>query len=534
MKITSRTKRTSNPSSKDANGYLPETLTDDCVAFLSDLPEKEEKTSYLKKVWRSKFVSQDTDPSDVREQRAINKWLACERENEATNDRLLTLDEDYNILPRLTWQRFRRYVQASIAELLGDTVPLDALLGGFSGGASTTRSRTQSHPALKYLGQAEITSAAKGWFDLVWEDSPLWASFHEDLAIAETKGNIMFTVPKSTTIDRCAAKEPDLNMYLQRGVGNYIRSKLRSVGINLNDQSINQRLARKGSIDGSLATLDLSSASDSVTTSLVEIMLPDLWFGLLRDLRSPYTLVKGEWHENHMFSSMGNGFTFELESLLFWSIAKAVRYFTGSGGVISVYGDDIIVGSGYAEDLSWVLGVLGFSVNNDKSFWTGPFRESCGGHYHKGYDITPFYLKKPLLRVRDAILMANQIRKWSVVPGMAILDPTLEPLWEYLRSFIPRELWGGVDLNAGDQLVSDDLPSRRLFPLSTKVPTGPGGYLLWQDSSKGQTERKEGVQTSSRSIDQNRYALRKVKADGKRNHPWIFLTELHSDPRTPE
>lgn len=526
MKRTSPTKRTSNTSSKDANGSLPETLTSDCDAFLQNLPETEVRTSYLKRVWKSKFVSNDTEPSDVRKQRAIFKWLLCERENEATNDRLLTLDMEYNILPRVTWRKFLHYAQAVVVDLLGDTVPLAALTGGgFSGGASTTRSRSSSHPALKYLGQAEITTAARGWFDLVMEESPLWAGFSDQLAISETKGNILFTVPKSTIIDRVAAKEPDLNMYLQRGVGNHIRSRLRTVGINLNDQSRNQRLAREGSITGDLATLDLSSASDSVTLELVDLLLPPLWSGLLRDLRSPYTLIEGEWHENHMFSSMGNGFTFELESLLFWTIAKTVRYLTGGSGVISVYGDDIIVGSGYAKDLSWVLGILGFSVNSDKSFYEGPFRESCGGHYHNGMDITPFYLKRPLAKIRDAILFANQIRKWSGLDGCSVLNVELEPLWEFVSSFVPRELWGGVDLNSGDQLVSNDLHSRRLFPLTVRKSTGPGGYLLWQDTCEDRTGLTDGIQTSDRHIDQNRYVTRKVNAEFRRP-PSVFLHEI--------
>jgi hypothetical protein len=518
---------------KDANCLIPTTLTDAIVQKVMNCPavnqgHRDVKLSYLQSQFLTKFVSDDTDSPDVRMQRAINKWLAVECDNDATNTRLLLLPAEYNILPRVTWSSFVQYTQRSVAQLLGETVPLDALLGAFSGGASTTRSRTESHPAQKYLGKAEITSAARKWFDIVYEESCLWACFSEQLEIQEIPGNKLFTVPKSTEIDRCACKEPDLNMYLQKGVGNYIRRRLRTVGINLNDQTINQRLAREGSITGQLATIDLSSASDSVSSGIVQLLLPDLWFGLMDDLRSPYTFVAGEWHKNHMFSSMGNGFTFELESLLFWAIAKSVRHFMRGGGIISVYGDDIIVGTEYVQELIWVLGVFGFSVNIDKSFTSGPFRESCGGHYHDGNDISPFFLRRPLKRVRDAIILANQIRKWSEFPYGGILDPTLEEAWLLLREVVPEELRGGVNLESDSQLVSSDIPRKRLMAVTQKRDNGAGGYLLWQNTCEGSEGGRDVIVSSSRKVESQFYVARRVNAEVRRP-PCIFPWELQKD-----
>lgn len=508
-------KRVLNNPMRDANTTLPETLTGEIIGRINRAAERypSTKMDYLKEVYLSKFVSSETDPADVRARRAINKWLAVERDNEATNTRLLLLPEEYNILPRVTWLSFVTHARGLISHLLGETVPLEAILGSFSGGATTTRSRTSSHPAMKYLGKAELTPAARKWFDLVLEESPLWQQFSDLLVINETLGNHMFTVPKSTTIDRVACKEPDLNMYLQKGVGNYIRRRLRSAGINLNDQSINQRLAREGSVTGRLATIDLSSASDSVSMAIVETLLPDLWYGLLADLRSPMTLVDGEWHENHMFSSMGNGFTFELESLIFWALAKTVRHFTRGSGVISVYGDDIIVGVDYVEDLIWVLNFVGFTVNSEKSFTSGPFRESCGGHYHDGCDISPFFLRKPVTRLRDAIILANQIRKWSEIPGLGILNPMLEELWFYLRSFVPDELRGGVNLESDAQLVSTDKPRKKLVPVTRKRDNGLGGYLLWHDACEDADGGEASIETSFRTSETQKYRTRRVNAE---------------------
>jgi len=186
-------------------------------------------------------------------------------------------------------------------------------------------------------------------------------------------------------------------MFIQKGIGNYFRKCLRTHNINLNDQSINRSLAREGSITGKLATLDLSSASDSVSMGLVALLLPECWCTLLDSVRSPVTIIDGDEHLNHMYSSMGNGFTFELESLLFFAITKACCYFRGSRGVVSVYGDDIICPTDVVPELTYALSFFGFSVNSEKSYDSGPFRESCGGHYYDGFDITPFYIRKPIL-----------------------------------------------------------------------------------------------------------------------------------------
>jgi hypothetical protein len=412
--------------------------------------------------------------------------------------------------------------------ILGETVPLEALIGQFSGGASTSRRRTESHPASKYFGRADITSAALPWFELTLDAMPGWNTDKEHLSITEVPGNVFFVVPKNAVIDRVACKEPDLNMFLQKGVGNHIRASLKRVGINLNDQSRNKNLARRGSLNGDLATLDLSSASDSVTCSLVELMLPDLWFSVLNGLRSPITIIDGEEHCNEMFSSMGNGFTFELESLLFYVLARATAYHRGIKGVISVYGDDIICPSELADDLSFVLDYCGFSLNREKSFWSGPFRESCGGHYYNGNDITPFYIKAPLVKLTDLIRTLNAVRRWSARDqGDGICDPSLEPLWLLLREYVPRCLWGGHDTNVDSQLVTEGLPSRRLVPFKSKpVHTGRGGYVHWLNTTWVRESAGDGIETSSVTTVGTRYRTRPVIHYHNIPSRCSFLSEL--------
>jgi hypothetical protein len=150
------------------------------------------------------------------------------------------------------------------------------------------------------------------------------------------------TVSKTVLIDRSILVEPRLNTILQKRVGEQIRDLLKRVGVDLNDQSMNQTLAGLArTLD--LATLDLEAASDSISRKVVQLLLPPVWFELLDELRSPwYQKVDGSWVRLEKFSSMGNGFTFELESLIFWALASAASE-TLYRSTVGIYGDDVIV-----------------------------------------------------------------------------------------------------------------------------------------------------------------------------------------------
>jgi len=512
---------------------LPLDLTLLLKEKLSQLPSSV-KTDYLNSEVFSKFVSEDTDPPEVRKQRAINKWLAAERDNEATTDRLLTTHAEYNILPRVPFSSFVEKCRSTIVEIIGETPPVDALIGSFSGGSSTSRSRAFSHPANKYHGKAHVTERCLELFtDVIVGEVPGWinAQTSLNLAVEVVPGNVMFTVPKKTDIDRCACKEPDLNMFVQKGIGSYLRKCLLRSGINLNDQSINRSLACKGSQDGSLATLDLSSASDSVTTELVYMLLPMTWFTLLDSVRSHVTIIDGEEHRNHMFSSMGNGFTFELESLLFYVISRTVTYFRGTRGVVSVYGDDIIVPSAAAHYVSFALSHFGFQVNPDKSHTEGPFRESCGGHYWNGVDITPFYVRKPINHIADLIDIANKLRHWGDLRigtelFSSVIDPAIEEIWLWLKGFVPNILWGGADCTFKYQLVSLDSPKSRLHEKTDRKTSGYGGYPQWLNATWARSGLSEAVQTSSRTTSRGSLELLPVLNTTVPRLEALFIHEL--------
>lgn len=218
-----------------------------------------------------------------------------------------------------------------------------------------------------------------------------------------SRGNRFAAVPKTAKTDRGIAIECTLNVYFQLALGRSIRSALRRrAGWNLDHASTTHReMARRASVDGSWATIDLSNASDSLCKNLVRVLLRDTpWLERMEDLRSTHTFFDQKWHLLEKFSSMGNGYTFELETSVFACLISASLELQGLSGVLGhdlfVFGDDIIVRTEVAESVIAVLGWAGFKVNQEKTFVRGSFRESCGGDFFLGHPVRGFYLKSDL------------------------------------------------------------------------------------------------------------------------------------------
>jgi hypothetical protein len=170
------------------------------------------------------------------------------------------------------------------------------------------------------------------------------------------------------------------------------------------------------------------------------MLLPEDWYLALKQARSPVgTLPDGTVIQYQKVSSMGNGFTFELESLLFWALASSVlSLLCTSKPLLAVYGDDIIVPSSVAHTLLWILRFVGFTPNASKTFIRGPFRESCGKHYFRGVDVTPFYVRKDIASPDRLIWAANSIRTWAKLSYG--LDPRLESAYRFCVELLPYEL----------------------------------------------------------------------------------------------
>jgi hypothetical protein len=284
----------------------------------------------------------------------------------------------------------------------------------FGPGASTNVVGRIASFRSKLAAPMQCSNSLSSSLGLFLEEFPLWcdavAVKHSDeswtVPVTVRPARLGF-VPKTSKTDRTICVEPSLNALGQKGIGTYMKNRLGLFGVNLRDQGVNQSLALAGSIDGSLATVDLSSASDTVSYALVMSLLPQGWFNLLDQFRSESVEYQGVTIELEKFSSMGNAYTFELESLIFYALALAVcdyldligkpifdkHYLLIRDWCVSVYGDDIIIPAGATELLYETLNWCGFEVNTEKSFSTGFFRESCGTDWLFGFDVRPWYLK---------------------------------------------------------------------------------------------------------------------------------------------
>ena len=222
----------------------------------------------------------------------------------------------------------------------------------------------------------------------------------------------LISVPKNSTSRRTITVEPVIGQFIQQGLNTLLRDSINECRVlrnclALTDQSKNQKLALEGSRYDNWATIDLKSASDLLSVSLVKSVFRNhaQFLEHMMDCRSTHiecgnkpTLELGK------FAGMGNALTFPVQSVCFavvciaaildsdgtsatyWNVRRASRR-------IRVYGDDIIIQRKYAHQCVNWLEDVGLKVNVRKSFLIGNFKESCGVEAFRGVDITPLYIK---------------------------------------------------------------------------------------------------------------------------------------------
>lgn len=248
---------------------------------------------------------------------------------------------------------------------------------------------------VKYRDLTSDTMLSYAFGDPDWIHSPIPSNLDR---ISQT-----IFVPKSYKTFRTISMEPATLMFFQQGIWGEIdrvvaSSRWLKSRIGFHEQERNQELARKGSLERTYATIDLSAASDSVSYELVKRCFRGT--KLLRYLvttRSKRTLLPdGRLINLKKFAPMGSALCFPVETIIFAAICHLVTREHGVTGDFSVFGDDIIVPTQCAEDVMNILVELGFSPNREKSFYdpTCWFRESCGAEYVDGFDVTPMRVSR--------------------------------------------------------------------------------------------------------------------------------------------
>ncbi len=354
---------------------------------------------------------------------ALQAFMKAEQRCLETNDRLSSCRPS-GLVSVVSY-----HAQRKIAGILGSVPSLDSLKFQYGPGATTnvksavanakaklSASPVCSEDMLPFVGEflaefpylTEHHSISRANYSPLFEEDPEELRYLVEVQVGN--GKLTF-VPKNVKTKRPIVVEPILNGLAQKGIGRYIRDRLQRVcNLSLRDQGWNQTLAHVGSVNGEFATIDLASASDTLSILAVMDLLPPDWVDFLGRYRTGKVVNSRQTIELQKWSSMGNGYTFELESLIFYGLACGCAYALGEGdSYISVYGDDIIVSPKVALLLSEVLDWFGFEVNTEKSYWHGPFRESCGADWFKGIDVRPFYLKE---RISDRVLFT--FHNWAM------------------------------------------------------------------------------------------------------------------------
>lgn len=337
-----------------------------------------------------------------------------------------------------------------IESILGSFCPFEFIDNSGWGPGSTLRiKRREATFANKFRRELELTTASYGFIKTWFADQfPNWTP---KFSIYE--GSKIITVPKSAKTDRVIAVEPSGNLFFQKGVGAMIRKRLKRYNVDLNDQTRNQKLAEIASLGNSLATVDFSAASDSISYWLVEFLLPKTWFEVMDRLRCQRGSIGDELIHFEKFSSMGNGFTFELESLIFYALAKSLvpsdhNHFKD----ISIYGDDLVCPSEFETSLLQLFETCGFTLNSQKSYFTGYYRESCGHHYWDGKRICPTYIRSSMTSTDALIKVHNQVTRTHACNfGYEFKEVGLTNPIRILRNILNRQHVPYVPPHFGDQ-----------------------------------------------------------------------------------
>lgn len=371
--------------------------------------------------------------SSQREKDAFRSFIECEQSVRDSMDSLASSDkEDFKRISRLLFGRMFSVIDRKIYD--GECVPkhgpgatADRVRGNAKYSNKVWTDRLEEvFPAMDFL-----YSSIRHYLNDV-EDGvgPVWLD-----PGAESPVRVV-SVPKTLKTPRIIAIEPVHMQYVQQGLMEMIveaierHDNLLHHFIGFTDQQPNRDLACQGSRDGDLATLDLSEASDRVSTLHVELLMDDYhWLtSAVFACRSSTAEVPG-WgiHTLSKFASMGSALTFPLEAMVFLTIVflgierehnaqmseELISEFIGK---VRVYGDDIIVPVEYVRSVIDVLETFGLKVNINKSFWTGKFRESCGGDYYAGYDVTVIRSRRELppspkhvQEIISAVSLRNQV-----------------------------------------------------------------------------------------------------------------------------
>lgn len=420
-------------------------------------------------------------------EKALQDFLDCEQLNRETNIRFLTKA----VSSPLIYQ-----TSQIITDILGNYSELD-MAQNLRFGPGVSSSCRGSMATLAHKLEADITCTPRSR-EIVERTFKHFFQYYyllKPISSAE-QYNIFTTVPKTFKQERGICIGQHGNIIVQLAYGAQLRQKFKRC-VDLNKAAdFHQYLVEKKWRE--IATIDLKSASQMIARRAVQAVWPEQWLSVMDDLREEYTkLPDGSLNYNQHYSAMGNGFTFEMESILFYSLAKAAMLNAGlNWKYLSIFGDDIIVDKECAPTVIKALEEFGFIPNVDKTYLDGPFKESCGVDTLRGRNIRPIFLRNLTNGKRYEVLytLANNIARMAVNSGDGLcLDARFYRAWVRVVREIPkhwRHYSNGTDPSYREgkyHRIREDVPGADTVIYifgGRKAPDGTTGQALKRAYSK--------------------------------------------------
>jgi len=392
-----------------------------------------------------------------RERKAMSEYIQCDKE----------VDYVDSCTPNSAYAEFRRVAQHLFGDLFA-CVDRDIYTGNIvpRHGPGATAERLSSNGKFLTRYWTDRLESVFHVGDFLYPNSRFVSDCYDDVDFLEPGSEMpsrVISVPKTQKAPRIIAIEPSTVQYVQQGILESITQHTRSSFLNgfigSDTQEPNQLLAQKGSSDGSLATLDLSEASDRVSAKLVLELLAR--HHLTRDAvfacRSERASVPGHGVISlSKFASMGSALCFPVEAMVFLTIVfmavekeQGCRFsrkedFLPFLGQVRVYGDDIIVPTEYVHTVVDLLELFGARVGRHKSFWIGKFRESCGKEYYSGHDVSIVKVRnlfpshrQQVAEVTSLVSLRNQFYEHGCWKTAAWLDVHIRKIFKYFPNVEP-------------------------------------------------------------------------------------------------
>lgn len=328
----------------------------------------------------------------------------------------------------------------------------------------------QADSAERYPSASKWIRPSRSFQSSEFFDNAISSYIDERLDEYELATDIISCVPKNNEKYRTIGIGSVVGVASQHVIGDYIRKCMKRQGIDLNNLSQRHKeYAYLGSVNGRYSTLDFSQASDTISLALVSLLFNNTkssdkvryLYEMMLQCRSTYYTIAGpdgsydlkcrETYEK--FAPMGCCFTFELESLIFTAIGRAIQKRLGFLRLVNNYRGpmlmDCVAPTSFGDDLILSLGRLnsrelrliqawfwyfGLKLNDEKSFCQGEdFRESCGADFKNGRYVRGFYFHQSDLALPDLIRMLNFFHNYYGVKIKYILEkyPAIRKLFDY-------------------------------------------------------------------------------------------------------